>query len=116
MVNGLQLVYFFSSLLTIQSVFTLQVTPTHSHTDGRGEKLFTCTTCSKSFRSKGILTIHIRTHTGEKPFTCTTCNKTFRTKSHLTAHTRIHTGEKPLFTCTTCNKTFVTKDHLIAHI
>ncbi|CAB3382436.1 Hypothetical predicted protein [Cloeon dipterum] len=50
-----------------------------------------CTICSKGFKDKYSVNVHIRTHTGEKPFACTICGKSFRQKAHLAKHYQTHT-------------------------
>jgi len=49
-----------------------------------------CTICSKGFKDKYSVNVHIRTHTGEKPFACTICGKSFRQKAHLAKHYQTH--------------------------
>lgn len=49
-----------------------------------------CTICSKGFKDKYSVNVHIRTHTGEKPFSCTICCKSFRQKAHLAKHYQTH--------------------------
>ena len=41
----------------------------------RGDKVFTCPICHRSFGYKHVLQNHERTHTGEKPFECKECHK-----------------------------------------
>ncbi|XP_067014478.1 transcription factor Ken [Anabrus simplex] len=53
-----------------------------------------CTICSKGFKDKYSVNVHIRTHTGEKPFTCTLCGKSFRQKAHLAKHYQTHIAQK----------------------
>lgn len=50
-----------------------------------------CHICSKGFKDKYSVNVHIRTHTGEKPFMCTVCGKSFRQKAHLAKHQHTHT-------------------------
>ncbi|RZF48518.1 hypothetical protein LSTR_LSTR015109, partial [Laodelphax striatellus] len=52
-----------------------------------------CNICSKGFKDKYSVNVHIRTHTGEKPFTCTLCGKSFRQKAHLAKHYHTHLAQ-----------------------
>lgn len=64
---------------------------------------------------KSYFRSHYRIHTGDLPFTCTTCSKSFRTTSALKVHIRTHTGEKP-FSCKFCPYSALTKPNLDRHI
>ena len=65
--------------------------PTRTRT---GEKLFSCSQCTKSFAQAGNLRTHQRFHTGEKPFSCSQCTKSFAQSGDLQRHKRVHTVEK----------------------
>ena len=54
-----------------------------------------CGICSKGFKDKYSVNVHIRTHTGEKPFACSLCGKSFRQKAHLAKHYQTHIAQKP---------------------
>ncbi|EFN67632.1 Zinc finger and BTB domain-containing protein 48, partial [Camponotus floridanus] len=54
-----------------------------------------CGICSKGFKDKYSVNVHIRTHTGEKPFACSLCGKSFRQKAHLAKHYQTHVTQKP---------------------
>lgn len=53
-----------------------------------------CSICSKGFKDKYSVNVHIRTHTGEKPFACSLCGKSFRQKAHLAKHYQTHIAQK----------------------
>lgn len=53
-----------------------------------------CSICSKGFKDKYSVNVHIRTHTGEKPFACSLCGKSFRQKAHLAKHYQTHMAQK----------------------
>ncbi|XP_077289852.1 uncharacterized protein LOC143913744 [Arctopsyche grandis] len=53
-----------------------------------------CSICTKGFKDKYSVNVHIRTHTGEKPFACSLCGKSFRQKAHLAKHYQTHIAQK----------------------
>jgi len=53
-----------------------------------------CSICSKGFKDKYSVNVHVRTHTGEKPFACSMCAKHFRQKAHLAKHVQTHSAKK----------------------
>lgn len=60
-----------------------------------------CSICSKGFKDKYSVNVHIRTHTGEKPFACSLCGKSFRQKAHLAKHYQTHIAQKNAATAST---------------
>ncbi|CRK96458.1 CLUMA_CG010064, isoform B [Clunio marinus] len=72
------------------------------------ERNFTCEICSKTFKTKSNLNVHIKMHKNQRDHHCTECSQSFFTSSHLKAHLRIHRNEtryKCLFDG--CGKSFI---------
>ena len=65
-----------------------------SYISHKGEKLFFCTKCHKSFSHAVTLRIH---HLSHKPFIYTKCNKEFYTLSELEKQTLVNLGKKVFF-------------------
>ena len=82
---------------------------------GNEKRKVICSVCSKSFRTKGEVRAHIRTHTGEKPLKCKFCDKRFAHPSNRRVHERTHLKVKP-FKCTECGKGFSHKATLKEHM
>ena len=78
-------------------------------------KLFECSECKISFRTKGHLLDHSRKHTGERPFLCTECGSNFTTQSNLKRHKKSHTQDKK-WTCHECQTKFLEKKTLLVHM
>lgn len=83
--------------------------------DDEESKPFKCNLCGKSFKLKGGLIQHERTHSTDRPYVCPDCGKLFRQPTHLQQHLRIHTGEKP-YECAFCDKTFRQRTILNQHL
>ncbi len=86
----------------------------------QSEKVFKCTMCAYSSKTKGSLSLHLVRHTGEKRHKCTACEHATGVISNLYNHMRRkHPHTKP-FKCTVCDKAFVTprllRKHLQLHI
>ena len=70
-----------------------------------GERPFSCTECTKSFRDSAALEGHIARQHRTQPYHCTTCSKGFSSQRQLKIHARVHSGEKP-FNCAVCHRKF----------
>ena len=79
-------------------------------------KVFPCSLCTKTFKSKQNLIDHEACHLGLKYYKCEVCEKSFTTKTHLDCHLKTHNQIDQQFSCSVCNKSFKTKSYLKVHI
>lgn len=78
------------------------------------DRKFECDSCKLSFKTKGTLSIHQRTHTKEKPFKCQKCLSAFSQKSILQRHMKnIHS--EYIYQCNYCVLTFEKHGQLREH-
>ena len=84
------------------SKFSASFSPTQS-TPKREE--YTCSICSKIFRSKEGWKIHMERHEGKSRYHCRFCNRGFMAQTHLKAHLSEHTNELPC-SCDLCGRKF----------
>ena len=74
---------------------------------------YTCSHCSKAFRSQSDLSIHAVVHTKVKSFNCDICQAQFTQKASLKDHQNVHMKK---FQCSTCNKAFGRQRYLDSHL
>ena len=70
---------------------------------------------SKSMWWKGVLKLHVMTHTGARPLSCDLFDAIFSRKGNIKLHVMTHTGETP-FQCDLCDATFLRKIYIIKHV
>lgn len=78
-------------------------------------KVFPCSLCTKTFKSKQNLIDHEACHLGLKYYKCEVCAKSFTTKTHLDYHLKSH-NQLDQFACNVCSKMFKTKSYLKIHV
>ena len=95
------------------------------------ERRFACSTCPKTFRSRGHLKEHEMIHTGDFPFNCENCSKGFRREAALLVHkcngaatpgdTSINVntasdfrGQK-VYKCEQCERSYASKQYFQVH-
>uniref|UniRef100_A0A8D8S965 Zinc finger protein 26 n=1 Tax=Cacopsylla melanoneura TaxID=428564 RepID=A0A8D8S965_9HEMI len=75
-----------------------------------------CSTCSKNFTTKYLLSEHIsKAHEPSKEYKCPLCKRTYKTKPLLDLHILRHSGEGG-FECEICKKQYATQKYLEEHL
>lgn len=74
----------------------------------KGQLLFRCFTCDKTYEKWSSLDIHEATHRLDKPYLCDLCGKSFKHSNYLRGHKRTHLDEsrKKRHACEICEKAF----------
>lgn len=72
--------------------------------------------CLKSFHHRSSFIMHEKcVHSDERSFTCEICSKTFKTRSNLNVHIKMHKNQRDHH-CHICGQSFFTSSHLKAHV
>lgn len=78
---------------------------------------FKCDICSKTFRGKGNLKMHMVIHTGERLFSCSYCGANFSRYSSQRRHEQVIHSNAPIqVICDVCSKTFSEKGYMKLHM
>ncbi|CAC5363348.1 KRAB [Mytilus coruscus] len=78
---------------------------------------YQCNFCSRQFRDRKYLELHLASHTGEKKHICKYCNKGFSTQYSILAHMSRYHPEEGLsrYACDKCDKQFYYQFQLSSH-
>ncbi|XP_033320818.2 uncharacterized protein LOC117217366 [Megalopta genalis] len=76
---------------------------------------FSCSICSKEWKTLTELKVHIKTHSSTKPYMCEKCGQAYKRKHALEIHIGMHNGINP-FQCNFCSKCFSQKVSLVRHL
>ena len=82
------------------------------HDEQTQSQRFKCNDCGRSYKNKGDLTVHVKTHGQPNPV-CSICGKVLRTKKLLKRHVATIHPTKPR--CHECNKEFASEDEKREH-
>ena len=87
----------------------------HAQKHVRKESTYTCTACSRQFKSRRGYREHQNLHTGTADHLCNNCGRGFITRQRLVNHMRTkHTLEKS-YICDMCGEAFLRSDRLLVH-
>ncbi|XP_050417534.1 zinc finger protein 626 [Patella vulgata] len=76
---------------------------------------YSCSTCSKPFKTEALLNRHEKTHLKGEKTKCDICNKVM-TQKCLRKHRQIHTGDRRQYVCEYCGSVFKDPGCLRSHL
>ena len=79
------------------------------------ETLYSCQQCSKSFKGKWYLDVHIKAQHMDVTHPCKVCGKTFKYAWNCSKHSKTCGTEKETYSCTQCSKELATRGALNSH-